>query len=50
MTSQTIYKSLEDTPYTWIDTLEGLKVLSDKLDHVDEIAIDLEAHAYLTIL
>lgn len=43
------YPSLfEDTPFTWIDTKEGLDGLLDKLRTTREIAVDLEHHSYRT--
>jgi exosome complex exonuclease RRP6 len=40
------FKSLEETPYEWIDTPEALHKLLDKLNNCTEIAVDLEHHAY----
>jgi exosome complex exonuclease RRP6 len=39
-------KSFEITPFTCIDTKEGLFSLLDKLGQSEEIAIDLEHHSY----
>ena len=36
----------ENTPFTWIDSKEGLESLVDKLRRVQEIAVDLEHHSY----
>lgn len=35
-------------PCTWIETEQALRELASRLDHVDEMAIDLEAHSYRT--
>jgi exosome complex exonuclease RRP6 len=39
-------KSFEDTPFTFINTVEGLSSLLEKLRQSEEIAIDLEHHSY----
>jgi len=39
-------KSFEDTPFTYVDTKDGLFSLLDKLRQSEEIAIDLEYHSY----
>ncbi|PVF97620.1 hypothetical protein CPB86DRAFT_797921 [Serendipita vermifera] len=39
-------KSFEDTPFTFINTAEGLSSLLEKLRQSEEIAIDLEHHSY----
>lgn len=39
-------KSFEDTPFTFINTKDGLFSLLDKLRQSEEIAIDLEHHSY----
>ncbi|KAL3683440.1 hypothetical protein R1sor_001462 [Riccia sorocarpa] len=39
-------EALERTPYTFVDTLHSLKRMSDKLERVSEIAVDLENHHY----
>ncbi|KAJ3015732.1 exosome nuclease subunit [Thoreauomyces humboldtii] len=41
-----LYKSFDETPFTYIDTDDQLEKLADLLNTVDEIAIDLEAHDY----
>eukprot|EP00339_Tiarina_fusa_P009156 CAMPEP_0117082040 /NCGR_PEP_ID=MMETSP0472-20121206/57798_1 /TAXON_ID=693140 ORGANISM="Tiarina fusus, Strain LIS" /NCGR_SAMPLE_ID=MMETSP0472 /ASSEMBLY_ACC=CAM_ASM_000603 /LENGTH=785 /DNA_ID=CAMNT_0004810167 /DNA_START=90 /DNA_END=2445 /DNA_ORIENTATION=- len=41
-----LYKSTEATPLTWVDNPEKLRLMSDKLEAVEEIAVDLEHHAY----
>eukprot|EP01133_Synstelium_polycarpum_P003459 gene3459-3934_t len=41
-----LYKGLDETPYTWIDRPEQLTLLCDKLNQVEEFAVDLEAHSY----
>lgn len=38
--------SLEQTPFSYIDTQHHLKVLVDKLLQVSEVAIDLEHHSF----
>lgn len=43
-----IYKSLEATPITFVDSEQKLTELATILDQVKEIAIDLEAHDYRT--
>jgi hypothetical protein len=40
-------KSLEETPYEWIDTPEALHKLLDKLNQCTEIAVDLEVRFLL---
>jgi exosome complex exonuclease RRP6 len=37
-----MYKTLEETPFTWVDDADKLQVLSSKLEKAKEIAIDLE--------
>ena len=37
-----LYKSFEETPLVFIDTIEGLKELAMTLEGVNEFAIDLE--------
>lgn len=44
--TETLYRSLEDTPYTWVSELDQLQQLAEKLERVTEFAIDLEHHAY----
>lgn len=39
-------RSFEETPFTWIDTQDGLLNLLDKLRVAPEIAVDLEHHSY----
>ncbi|GAM21379.1 hypothetical protein SAMD00019534_045540 [Acytostelium subglobosum LB1] len=41
-----LFKELDQTAYTWIDKIDQLKELRDKLNQVDEFAVDLEAHNY----
>jgi exosome complex exonuclease RRP6 len=43
-----MYKTLEETPFTWVDDADKLQVLSSKLEKAKEIAIDLEHHAFRT--
>src|SRR3989338_7512682 len=42
------FSPLNDTKVTWIDTPAALESLAQKLDQVEEIAIDMEAHSYRT--
>lgn len=44
-----MYKSLEETPFTWVDDADKLQVLLGKLEKAKEIAIDLEVCAYLIL-
>ena len=39
-------KSFVDTPFSYIDSKEGLFLVLDKLRQAEEIAIDLEHHSY----
>jgi len=41
------FKSLDDTEFLYVDSVENLKILTDHLKEkeVKEIAIDLEAHS-----
>ncbi|KAI8819182.1 ribonuclease H-like domain-containing protein [Fimicolochytrium jonesii] len=43
-----LYESMEETPYTYVDTDEKLDRLAALLDSVKEIAIDTEHHDYRT--
>lgn len=43
-----IYKELNNTPCTWVDTVAALHELASTLECVSEIAIDLEHHSYRT--
>ncbi|XP_061908212.1 exosome component 10 [Entelurus aequoreus] len=45
-----MYKPLEETSCTFIDTLEDLVALNEKLDQVSEFAVDLEHHSYRSFL
>ncbi|KAF0521493.1 exosome complex exonuclease rrp6 [Gigaspora margarita] len=40
------YRPLDDTPLIWVDTLEGLTAMCQKLESSQEIAVDLEHHDY----
>ena len=40
------YKSLEDTPFSYIQTIDDLDKLSKTLNFVTEFAVDLEHHSY----
>jgi exosome complex exonuclease RRP6 len=39
-------QGLEETPLTYVDSLEALHALAAKLGSAKEIAVDLEAHSY----
>lgn len=41
-----IYRSLEETPFTFIKTSSQLYTLAKRLESEPEIAIDLESHSY----
>jgi exosome complex exonuclease RRP6 len=41
-------KSFEDTPFTWVDTVETFGQMLDALRNAREIAVDLEHHDYRT--
>ncbi|KAG8907725.1 exosome nuclease subunit [Tulasnella sp. 403] len=41
-------RTFEDTPFTWVDTSEGVHSLLTKLKAATEIAVDLEHHDYRT--
>mmetsp|Transcript_13437 Transcript_13437/g.16923 ORF Transcript_13437/g.16923 Transcript_13437/m.16923 type:complete len:801 (-) Transcript_13437:80-2482(-) len=43
-----LYKTTANTPLTWVDTTTQLQLMCDKLDKVEEFAVDLEHHAYRT--
>ena len=43
--TETLYTSLSK-PLTWVDTVAKLKLLSDKLNKVEEFAVDIEQHGY----
>eukprot|EP00124_Ichthyophonus_hoferi_P001047 Ihof_evm9s47 gene=Ihof_evmTU9s47 len=43
-----LYKALDETPLTYVDTVEALEEMVAKLNDVTEIAIDLEAHSHRT--
>lgn len=49
MTAQK-YLSLEDTPFTFVSTIDQLKEMASKLQKSSEIAIDLEHHSYRTYM
>lgn len=42
------YRSLEETPLTWVSTPVQLAELIDKLRKAREVAVDLEYHSYRT--
>ncbi|BBN17221.1 exosome complex exonuclease RRP6 [Marchantia polymorpha subsp. ruderalis] len=42
--------SLEDTPFTFVDTQASLKTMAKKLRNAGEIAVDLENHHYRSYL
>jgi len=41
-----IYQGFDKVPFTWVDTTDKLQLMSDKLEKVEEIAIDIEQHGY----
>ncbi|KAJ3257880.1 Exosome component 10 [Boothiomyces macroporosus] len=41
-----MYLPMESTPFTWVDTLEGLETLCKVLENSKEIAVDLEHHDF----
>ena len=43
---EVLYKSMEETPFIWVDTEEQLSELLLHLDAVTEVAVDLEHHDY----
>ncbi|KAJ1561511.1 Exosome component 10 [Cladochytrium tenue] len=43
---EVLYKPLDETPFTWVDTLDKLLDLVRLLDTVQEVAVDLEHHDY----
>ncbi|XP_077407560.1 exosome complex component 10 [Vanacampus margaritifer] len=49
-TEPKMYKPLEETSYSFIETLEDLVALNEKLNEVSEFAVDLEHHSYRSFL
>lgn len=45
-----MYKAMAETTCTFIDTLEGLVALNEKLCKLSEFAVDLEHHSYRSFL
>ncbi|KAK9762960.1 exosome nuclease subunit [Basidiobolus ranarum] len=43
-----LYLPFEETNATWVDTKEGLQRMMEKLEGLQEIAVDLEHHSYRT--
>jgi exosome complex exonuclease RRP6 len=41
-------RPFDETPFTWVDTLEAFNMMLDKLRIVTELALDLEHHGYRT--
>ncbi|KAL1923207.1 uncharacterized protein VTP21DRAFT_9583 [Calcarisporiella thermophila] len=41
-----IYTPFDESSFTWVDSLEGLKEMCSKLESSREIAVDLEHHNY----
>lgn len=37
-----LYKSFDETPFTWVDSLDKLKQLVENLKSIQEVAVDLE--------
>jgi exosome complex exonuclease RRP6 len=44
------FKSLEETPLVFVETIEGLKQMIKKLNRTNEFAVDVEHHEYRTFL
>jgi exosome complex exonuclease RRP6 len=42
------YRSFDETPFTWVNTEDGLDRMMEKLRSAREIAVDLEHHSYRT--
>ena len=42
------FKSLDEIPVTWVETVEELEKVAAKLEKVTDFAVDLEAHNYRT--
>jgi len=49
-TEPTLYKTLDETPFTFVNTEEKLSTMAAHLAEVEEIAIDLEHHQMRTYL
>ncbi|XP_077459432.1 exosome complex component 10 [Stigmatopora argus] len=49
-TEPKMYKPIEETSCQFIDTLEDLVALNEKLNKVSEFAVDLEHHSYRSFL
>ncbi|XP_069545121.1 exosome complex component 10 [Brachyistius frenatus] len=45
-----MYKPMDETKFTFIDTLEDLVALNEKLCKLSEFAVDLEHHSYRSFL
>jgi len=45
-----MYLPLDSSKVTWVDTVEELKKVAEKLEQVEEIAIDLEHHSYRSFM
>ncbi|XP_068997255.1 exosome complex component 10 [Embiotoca jacksoni] len=45
-----LYKPMDETKFTFIDTLEDLVALNEKLCKLSEFAVDLEHHSYRSFL
>ncbi|CAI2166362.1 3766_t:CDS:10 [Funneliformis geosporum] len=41
-----LYKRIVSSPHIWVDTLEELTAMCEKLEDANEIAVDLEHHHY----
>lgn len=44
--SEQLYDPMENTAYTWVDSLDALKSMCAKLENSREIAVDTEHHSY----
>eukprot|EP00842_Homolaphlyctis_polyrhiza_P005316 jgi/Hompol1/5786/HPOL_004698-RA len=44
--AEILYRPLESTPLTWVETVEQLERMANLLDAATEIAVDLEHHDY----
>lgn len=43
------YSPIMDSSHIWVETLEDLKAMCEKLENNNEIAIDLEVEKFLSI-
>lgn len=40
------YRSFDETPFTYVDSVEQLEAVASRLSAAKEVAVDLEAHSY----